>query len=136
MKPHGIDVDPNNINNLLFDFQKDIVVWSLKKGKSCIFAGTGLGKTLIQLEWAKHIVEHTNGNILIIAPLAVSQQTVREGKKLNISVTLCKSQKDVMHGINITNYERLHKFDANSFIGIVLDESSDIVKSGGVKLGV
>lgn len=128
MKPHGIDIDPNNINDLLFDFQRDIVVWSLKKGKSCIFAGTGLGKTLIQLEWAKHIVEHTNKNILIIAPLAISQQTVREGKKLDILVNLCKSQKDVIPGINITNYERLHKFDANSFIGIVLDESS-ILKS-------
>lgn len=128
MKPHGIDVNLNNINSLLFDFQRDIVVWALKKGKACIFAGTGLGKTLIQLEWAKHIVEHTNENILIIAPLAVSQQTVREGEKLNISVTLCKSQNDVKYGINITNYERLHKFDGNSFIGVILDESS-ILKS-------
>lgn len=128
IKAHGIDIDKSKINTLLFDFQKDIVVWSLKKGRACIFAGTGLGKTLIQLEWAKHIVEHTNGNILIIAPLAVSQQTVKEGKKLDVSVNLCKNQNDVIPGINITNYERLHKFDANSFVGIVLDESS-ILKS-------
>lgn len=128
IKSYGIEICQEDINPLLFDFQRDIVIWALKKGKACVFAGTGLGKTLIQLEWAKHIINNTNGKILIIAPLAVSQQTVREGNKLNISVNLCKSQKDVISGINITNYERLHKFDINSFIGIVLDESS-ILKS-------
>jgi len=124
----GIDIKKSQINDLLFDFQRDIVIWALKKGKACIFAGTGLGKTLIQLEWAKHIVEHTDGSILIIAPLAVSQQTVREGKKIGVHVNLCKSQENVASGINITNYERLHKFNADSFIGVILDESS-ILKS-------
>lgn len=124
----GFSIDDKNINDTLFDFQKDIVKWSLFKGKSAIFAGTGLGKTLMQLEWAKHVCNYASGNVLILAPLAVAQQTVREGLKLNIEVKLCRTQKDVMPGINITNYEMMQHFDETQFIGIVLDESS-ILKS-------
>ncbi len=124
--PSGFEV--NDINPLLFDFQSDIVKWSLKKGKAAIFAGTGLGKTLMQLEWAHKVCKHTNKNVLILAPLAVAQQTVREGHKLDIEVTLCRTQSDVNHGINITNYEMMQHFDESQFIGIVLDESS-ILKS-------
>jgi len=100
----------------------------LKKGKACIFAGTGLGKTFIQLEWAKQIYKHTKGKILILAPLAVSQQTKREGLKLGIDVNICKSKDDVKPGINITNYERINRFDCDEFVAVVLDESS-ILKS-------
>lgn len=71
----GIDVENITISDELFDFQRDIVLWALKKGKAAIFAGTGLGKTLMQLEWAKHI----GGTVLILAPLAVSKQTISEG---------------------------------------------------------
>jgi len=116
------------IHPILFEFQKDIVRWSLKKGKSAIFSMTGTGKTLMQCEWARHVFNETNGNILIFAPLAVSHQTVREAKKLDLRITYCKSQEDVKKGINITNYERLNKFNSNNFTGIVLDESS-ILKS-------
>lgn len=116
----GIEVSKKDINNSLFDFQKDIVRWALAKGKAAIFAGTGLGKTAMQLEWARHIP----GDVLILAPLAVSSQTVREGKKFNISVNYCKDDTDIKQGINITNYERLEKFDLSRFTGIVLDESS------------
>lgn len=119
----GMDVPPESINGHLFDFQRDIVVWALKKGRSAIFAGTGLGKTLMQLEWSRHI-----GNVLIIAPLAVSQQTVSEGEKFGIKVNICKSQDDVKDGINITNYERIDRFCFDRFDGVVLDESS-ILKS-------
>lgn len=119
----GLDVNPDDISDKLFDFQRDIVVWALKKGRCAIFAGTGLGKTLMQLEWSKHV-----GKVIILAPLAVSQQTVEEGKKFGISVNLCKSQDDVKDGINITNYERLDRFDFSAFDGVVLDESS-ILKS-------
>jgi len=124
----GFDVDISELHPSLFDFQKDIVKWALKKGKCAIFAGTGLGKTYMQLEWANKVCEYTNGNVLILAPLAVAQQTVHEGDKFNIAVHLCRQQSDVKDGINITNYEMLHKFDIDSFIGIVLDESS-ILKS-------
>ena len=112
----------------LFPFQTDIVRWALKKGKAAIFAGTGLGKTLMQSEWAKRVHEHTGGNILMLAPLAVASQTVREAKKIDLDITLCRSQSDVKDGVNITNYEMLHHFDLDTFIGVVLDESS-ILKS-------
>ncbi|OPY52210.1 MAG: hypothetical protein A4E48_01228 [Methanosaeta sp. PtaU1.Bin060] len=82
----------------------------------------------MQLEWAQQVHEHTKGDILILAPLAVAEQTKREGEKFEVLVHLCKSQADVLPGINITNYEKLHNFDPGHFSGIVLDESS-ILKS-------
>lgn len=125
-KETGFQVD--EISPILFNFQQDIVRWALKKGKAAIFAGTGLGKTGMQLEWAKKVSEYTNGNVLILAPLAVSEQTVREGLKFGVNVNICREQADVEPGVNITNYEMLHKFDCSSFAGVVLDESS-ILKS-------
>jgi superfamily II DNA or RNA helicase len=113
---------------MLYDFQKDIVRWALAKGRAAIFADCGLGKTPMQLEWAHKVCEHKDGRVLILAPLAVASQTVREGKKFGIKVTICESQDDVVDGINITNYEKLDRFVANEFVGIVLDESS-ILKS-------
>jgi len=116
------------INPMLFLFQKNIVKWALKQGKAAIFADCGLGKTPIQLEWAWHVHKKENKPILIFAPLAVSKQTQREGVKFNIDVNICESSDDVINGINITNYEKVHKFDLSVFVGIVLDESS-ILKS-------
>ena len=128
-KPTGLDVVPE-LNPMLFDFQRDIVRWALKRGRAAIFADCGLGKTPMQLEWAKHIedVGEYVGSVLIVAPLAVSAQTVREGVKFGIEVNPCKTGADVKRGINITNYERLHHFDPEDFAGIVLDESA-ILKS-------
>jgi hypothetical protein len=130
----GFDCLVENINPMLFDWQKDIDKWALKKGKAALFEDCGLGKTPQQLEWAKQVCKHTGGNVLILAPLAVSLQTVREGEKFGIQVNLCKSQADVKPGINITNYEKLEHFDCGSFVGVVLDESS-ILKaySGKIK---
>ena len=125
--PSGIEVD--GINAALFSFQGDIAKWGLKKGRCAVFAGTGLGKTPIQLEWARNVP----GNVLILAPLAVSQQTVREGVKFGITVNLCRSQADMKPGVNITNYEMLHRFNPAAFNGVVLDESS-ILKSYSGKM--
>lgn len=125
-EPVGFDCEPEN--KFLFDFQKDITKWSLKKGKSALFLDTGLGKTLCQLAWADEICKKTKGTVLILAPLAVSKQTIQEGKKFGIDVNLCRTQSDVENGINITNYEMIHHFEPDKFIGIVLDESS-IIKS-------
>ena len=108
----------------LFPFQADIVRWSLKRGRAAIFADCGTGKTLMQLEWARHIP----GNVLILAPLAVASQTVREGEKFGIFVKYCRDQSTVEPGITITNYEMLTHFDPLYFAGVVLDESS-ILKS-------
>lgn len=124
----GIGINQADISPKLFDFQRDIVLWALKKGKAAIFAGTGLGKTLMQLEWAKHI----GGTVLILAPLAVSKQTISEGEKFGIAVNHCNSQEDVIDsGINITNYERMDRFDFSKFWGIVLDESSILKAQSG-----
>ncbi len=121
----GLNVDINDLNPNLFDFQKDIVRWALAKGKAAIFADCGLGKTLIQLEWAEQIRKRTGEKVLIVAPLAVSTQTKEEGRKFGIEVNICASQDDVRADvINITNYEKLGKFVGNEFGAVVLDESS------------
>jgi len=112
----------------LFDFQLDIVTWALKRGRAAIFADCGMGKTAMQLEWARQVNDYTGGNVLILAPLAVSSQTVREGQKFGIEVNYCRDQANVKDGITITNYEMLSHFDPSTFSGVVLDESS-ILKS-------
>jgi len=117
-----------SLNKALFPFQRDCVRWALKRGRACLFQDCGLGKTIQQLEWARHVHHHTKGNILILAPIAVARQTISEGRKFGIRVHICSSQSDVKKGINITNYEKLHKFDTSAFTGVVLDESS-ILKS-------
>ena len=129
LESSGFDIEQKELNPKMYDFQKDIVRWALAKGRSCIFADCGLGKTLMQLEWAQKVHEHTtNGKVLILAPLSVCEQTKREGSMFGYDVNICESQADVIDGINITNYEKLDKFVANEFVGIVLDESS-ILKS-------
>jgi DNA modification methylase len=127
-QPNGFDVPIEQLNPMLFDWQKVLVRWALFKGKAALFESCGLGKTPQQLEWAQWVCEKTRGNVLILAPLAVAAQTKREGVKFGIEVNICKEQSETIQGINITNYERLEKFDADSFVGIVLDESS-ILKS-------
>jgi len=124
----GLDISLDEINPVLFDFQKALVKWACKKGRSAIFADCGLGKTFIQLEWARLIKEKTDLDILIVAPLAVTLQTIKEAERLNLSITKCRKQDDYRSGINITNYEMLNHFDSSKFGGVVLDESS-ILKS-------
>jgi DNA modification methylase/superfamily II DNA or RNA helicase len=122
---HGIDVKKSDIHPMLFDFQKDIVQWAVKKGKAAIFLDTGLGKTFIQLEWARLLKQTT----LIVAPLSVARQTVREAHKIGIDVKYVSHQSECEKGIiHITNYEMIHSFDPGFFGAVVLDESS-IIKS-------
>ena len=128
MESSGFDIDKSELNPMLYEFQKDIVRWALKKGKSCIFADCGLGKTLMQLSWAYQVHKHTNGKILILAPLAVADQTKREAEKFGYAAKVVEKQEDCISSINITNYEKLDRFVANEFTGVVLDESS-ILKS-------
>lgn len=129
----GFDVNRETVHDMLFDFQKDIVLWACRKGKSSIFADCGLGKTLMQLEWARFVYLETAGDVLIVAPLAVSLQTVQEGKKINIAVNVARNQEQIKPGINITNYEMLSHFNCRHFQGVVLDESS-ILKSYSGKI--
>lgn len=126
----GFDVDDGWLNSKMFNWQEACVRFLLKKGKAAIFADCGLGKTLMQLEWARQVCLYTGGKVLIVAPLAVSKQTKEEGSKFGYDVHICRCQKDVVPGItiNITNYEMLEHFNFDEFAGVVLDESS-ILKS-------
>lgn len=112
------------MNASLFDWQKDIVFWALKKARAALFEDCGLGKTAQQLEWAQSVSDYTCKPVLIVAPLAVAEQTKREGEKFGYTVKVCRTQGDVEPGINITNYEMLDHFKAAPFGGVVLDESS------------
>lgn len=128
----SLGFNPIWIPDYLFDFQRDLTSWAIRKGKAAIWAGCGLGKTNIQLVWSENVVRHTGKPVLILAPLAVSKQTKQEGLKINLDVTVCESQSDVNPtGINITNYEKLHKFDSSAFVGVVLDESSILKNFAG-----
>lgn len=128
LESSGFDIDKSELNPMLYDFQKDIVRWALKKGKACIFADCGLGKTPMQLSWAYQVHKHTGGKVLILTPLAVADQTKRESEKFGYVARVVETQEDCIDGINITNYEKLDRFISNEFVGIVLDESS-ILKS-------
>ena len=122
----GFEVKDLNVN--LFPFQNHIVAKSLLKGKYAVFADCGLGKTLMQLEWAFRVMLHTNRPVLILAPLAVTGQTIQEGEKFDIPVIEYMpemySNYDLPPSIYITNYEQLDNVPADEFSGIVLDESS------------
>lgn len=124
VKSSGFEKPLDGMNPMLFDWQKDIVYWALKKGRAALFEDCGLGKTIQQLEWAQSVSDRCCMPVLIVAPLAVAEQTKREGAKFGYTVTVCRTQDDVHTGINITNYEILEHFDAAAFGGVVLDESS------------
>ena len=117
----GFDVNEHELNGYMFPFQKFIVKRALKAGKYAIFADCGLGKTLMQLEWANRVNKQTNKPVLILAPLAVSGQTIKEGEKFGINV--CKYDGSEAP-IQISNYEQLDNIDCAKFAGVVLDESS------------
>lgn len=115
--------EPLFLPDFLYDFQKELVTWAVRKGKAALFEDCGLGKTCQQLVWSQNVVEKTNGNVLILAPLAVSYQTIREAKKFGMLIK--RTQDGTVHkGINITNYERLKAFNPEDFAGVVCDESS------------
>lgn len=125
--PTGIS-EPPALPAQLFEFQRDITRWALKRGRSAIFAGTGLGKSFMELSWGDAIHRETQGDILHFAPLAVAAQMVREAEKFGIPARHVRSQDECGPGINITNYQKLAHFDVSKFAGVTLDESS-ILKS-------
>lgn len=120
----GFEWPRERMNPRMFEWQKDIVFWALKKGRAALFEDCGNGKTIQQLEFCRAVCEHTGMPTLIVAPLTVGEQTKREAEKFGYAATLCRTQKDVRPGINITNYEMLEHFEAAAFGGVVLDESS------------
>lgn len=126
-EPCGIP-DPPAPSPKLFHFQAALVRWALRRGRSAIFADTGLGKGWMTLEWARLVAEHTGQPTLILAPLAVSKQFQREAAVLGSSVNVCASGAELRPGVNVTNYQKLHRFDPSALGGVALDESS-ILKS-------
>jgi DNA modification methylase len=114
----GLETVPD-LNPMLFQWQRDVSSYGLRRGRIAYFADCGMGKTPMQLEWARHIP----GDVLILAPLAVAQQTVREGEKFGVAVRYLRAD-DEQPGIIVTNYEMLDHFDVKRFAGVVLDESS------------
>lgn len=125
-KANGIT--PKDISDKMKHHQKVAVEFALDRGAAALFLDTGLGKSFTELEWARHVAEETGKPSLILTPLAVAGQMVREGQKFGIDARQIKEQGDVGDGIMIANYERLPKLDPASFGGVVLDESS-ILKS-------
>ena len=117
--------EAKELNDHLFDYERDVVMWALRKGKAALFEDCGLGKTIQQLAWAEKVREHTGKSVLIVAPLSVAHQTVKEAEKFGIRARYAADGEVCREvGIYTTNYERIEKFDAGAFSGVVLDESS------------
>jgi hypothetical protein len=118
---HGFD--PLAIPSFMFPFQRELVTWALRKGRAAIFADCGLGKTAMQLVWAQNVIEKTNRPVLVLTPLAVAKQTVREANKFGIEAAQSKDGS-IPCKLVVTNYQQLHKFNPSEFAGCVCDESS------------
>ena len=128
--PTGL-VDLPPLPDALFDFQRDITKWALRRGRAAVFAGTGLGKSLIELSWGQAVHQSTGRDVILLTPLAVAAQMVREAAKFGISAKQCRTQADVEPGITVTNYEKLGHFNIAHFGAAIFDESSIIKNSDG-----
>lgn len=120
-----------DLPSVLKPHQHDIVQWALRRGRAAIFAGTGLGKTLMELVWGSRVAEYTGKPVLVFAPLAVSAQHIREAVKFGLEARFVRSQSDVGPGVNVTNYQKIEHFDLSQFGGVVLDESSILKSTDG-----
>lgn len=123
-------VDAVSIPSQAFDFQQNLIEWSLRKGRDAVFADCGLGKTLIELSWADNVVRRTNKPVLYLTPLAVAKQTIGESEKFGIEARRSAGGANFT-GVVVTNYEKLHHFNPRDFIGCVCDESSCIKAMDG-----
>lgn len=110
--------------SFLFDFQRDITRWAIRRGRAAIFAGTGLGKTAMELVWGDYIHRETGVDIIYFAPLAVTAQIIREAEKFGVPAKHVHTQEECVPGLNVTNYQKLDHFDMSKFGGVILDESS------------
>jgi hypothetical protein len=129
LHPVGFDVD-GDLNEHLFDWQRDITRWSMRRGRAGMYEACGLGKTLQQLVFAAEVCKQTGGNVILHCPLGVRYQTKDEADKfgIDVPVTIASTEDDVRSGISLVNYQKIHHFDTSKFAGVVLDESS-ILKS-------
>ncbi len=130
IESHGIEISKDKTHPILYPFQKDIVKWALRKGRAAIFLDTGLGKTFIQVEWARLL----NCRSIIIAPLSVTRQTIREAQKIDVEIRYIRSMQEMTESVMIytCNYEMIKEIDFNQFDAVVLDESSILKSISGV----
>jgi hypothetical protein len=131
----GRECDASEVNPLLHDWQREIVAWAVRKGRAAVWADTGLGKTFMQIEWARLSIDGEgarNGmdRALIVAPLAVCQQTIREGAKLGVGIRYLR-EDDGRPGLIITNFEMMDRFSPDTLDAVVLDEASILKQSDG-----
>lgn len=124
LQPMGFKA--KKLNGSLFDWQATIVDWAVRRGRAALFEECGLGKSLQQLAWAEQVVKHANRPVILHCPVGVRHQTLREAVKFAIDcdVVIANEPSDIVTGINLVNYEKLHHFDPSVFAGVVLDESS------------
>jgi hypothetical protein len=127
VKPSGFD--PGALNPVLFHYQRDIVRWAIRRGKAALFEDAGLGKSLQEWEFAKQVFNHTGHPVLIVAPLSVSEQMSDEAPMFGYNINLCANGNELEPGINVTNYEKIGKFNPGVLGGLILDESG-ILKAG------
>lgn len=120
----GFKTDMDNLSPRLFDWQRAVTSWAVERGRAGLFEDCGLGKTAQQVTWADAVAQYTDSPVLILAPLAVARQTQREGRKFGVLINVAETAADIQKGVNVTNYEKLDKFDTSDFGGVVLDESS------------
>jgi len=125
----GEGIDNPDLPSWMFDYQSSLTAWALRMGRAAIFADCGMGKTPMQLVWADNVARSTNKPVLILTPIAVGAQTIAEAAKFGIEAR--RSDGIAHSGINVTNYEKLHKFNASDFSGVVCDESSILKQFDG-----
>ena len=123
-------VDPGVLPDVMMSHQRDIASWALRRGRAAVFAGTGLGKTLIELTWGAQVAAYTGKPVLIFAPLAVSAQHVREAVKFGLSATIVDALP-TEPGVYVTNYQKVDRFDLSRLGGVMLDESSILKSTDG-----
>ena len=126
----GVGFEPDGLNRNLMPFQQDIVRWACMKGRAAVFSDCGTGKSIMQLAWADAVADYTDGDVLILAPLSVAQQTVQEGQKFGIEAHYSRNGKPAGR-ITTANYEMLHHFTASDFAAVVMDESSLLKSATG-----
>lgn len=119
---HFEGIENPDLRDCLFPFQGDLVRWALRRGRAAVFAGTGLGKSLMELSWSSEVSKR--GRVLGLAPLAVAEQLVQEGEKFGIPAVYARRGSDCSAPITVTNYELLSHFDPDDFVGVFIDESS------------
>lgn len=126
----GFECSPESLPDGLFGFQRDLTAWAVRQGRAALFADTGLGKTRMQLAWLDRMTDRADAPGLILAPLAVAQQTIREAQRIGLTLTYVRDAGEALTAVNhgvrllVTNYDRLHLIDPAMFAAVVLDESS------------